>query len=220
MYKRVTNQQDGLTPSCRGKASNNTELKHRSSTVSSVYCRHCFRLQRDDNTQTSAKKLTIIPTPPSWTCNFMPAGKSCQNQDRISICENPSSPTSQSDNFTKTWLMKSAIEYAFVLHWRKAEKLFLPILPKQSPFHRASPATCWPGTVSCFNHVLQLLPTAWTLCTGCLLTSKHTKRGMTNSQYIKGRGPHLAPTHAFLRQCTYVTEIPLQLIQALRKAFH
>lgn len=50
-------------------------------------------------------QLTIIPTPPGWTCNFMPAGKSCQNQDRISICENPSSPTSQWDNFTKPSLM-------------------------------------------------------------------------------------------------------------------
>lgn len=114
--------------------------------------------------------------------------------------------------------MKSTVEYAFVLHWRKAGKILLPILPKESPFHRACPATHWSGTVSCVNHTLQILP--WTLHTGCLLTSKHTKTGMTNTQYIKGRGPQLAPTHAFLRQCTYVTEIPLQLIQALRKAFH
>lgn len=96
----------------------------------------------------------------------------------------------------------------------KLAKYFCPSCPRNLPF------THWPGTVSCINHILQLLPAAWTPHTGCLLTSKHTKTGMTNTQYIKGRGPQLAQTHAFLRQCTYVTEIPLQLIQALRKAFH
>lgn len=98
-------------------------------------------------------------------------------------------------------------------------KYFCPPCPRNLPFPKL-PLPLTGLEQSNINHILQLLPTVWTLHTECLLTSKHTKTGMTNTQYIKGRGPQLAPTHAFLRQCTYVTEIPLQLIQALRKAFH
>lgn len=98
-------------------------------------------------------------------------------------------------------------------------KYFGPSCPRNLPFTE-HPLPLTGLEQSYINHILQLLPTAGTLHTGCLLTSKHTKTGMTNTQYIKGRGPQLAPTHAFLRQCTYVTEILLQLIQALKKAFH
>lgn len=85
------------------------------------------------------------------------------------------------DNFAKAWFVKPAIDHAFVLHLGKASKILFPFLPKESTFHRASPATHSLVTVSCINHILWLLRTAWTLHTGYFLTSKHAVTGMTNT---------------------------------------
>lgn len=86
--------------------------------------------------------------------------------------------------------MKSAIHSAFVFHSGGSVELFFPTMPQEG------------------------------LCWLCAYQPVNTLKQPRQSPGVLNAGSHqLASSRAFLRQCTYVTEIPLQLIQALIKAF-
>lgn len=125
------------TNSSAQKKDATTLFRQKSSMFSSVYCRHCFSPQRADNTQASAKELTIIPTHQCWMCNFMPAGKVCEDQHRIRIHENPCSPTPHWKSETilqrLDWWHLLWIEH-WHLTWKKLAKCFSPSCPRNLPF--------------------------------------------------------------------------------------
>lgn len=191
-------------------------IKAKSSMFFSVQCKHWFRPQRADNTQASSDDSHPSPcyTERATLCLQV---QSVRIRTRSASMRIPLSPHHRERvrQFREVLICENYYWQCLCVSLGKCSTKYFAHLaqginvPYSNACHSLSCNSAQHHILSL--HRLYMLGVYWLVNT--------LKQAWQIPSVLRAMSHQLASSHAFLRQCTYVTEIPLQLIQALRQAF-